>query len=63
MSSKRIALITGANRSIGFEVSQQLGAVGYTILLGRRAGVVWAATLDSSGPSGGFFQDMQPVPW
>ena len=27
------------------------------------AGVVWAATLDSSGPSGGFFQDMQPVPW
>ncbi len=27
------------------------------------AGVVWAATLDSSGPSGGFFQDTQPVPW
>ena len=27
------------------------------------AGVVWAATLDSSDPSGGFFQDMQPVPW
>ncbi|MCY4514810.1 MAG: SDR family oxidoreductase, partial [Candidatus Tectomicrobia bacterium] len=27
------------------------------------AGVVWAATLDPSGPSGGFFQDTQPVPW
>lgn len=27
------------------------------------AGIVWAATLDSSSPSGGFFQDMQPVPW
>ena len=27
------------------------------------AGVEWTATLDSSDPSGGFFQDMQPVHW
>ena len=26
-------------------------------------GVVWAATLGADGPSGGFFRDMQPLPW
>ena len=25
--------------------------------------IVWLATLDDDGPSGGFFQDRQPVPW
>ncbi len=27
------------------------------------AGVVWAATLPDSGPTGGFFRDGQPLPW
>jgi hypothetical protein len=27
------------------------------------AGVVWAATLPDSGPTGGFFRDGRPVPW
>jgi NAD(P)-dependent dehydrogenase (short-subunit alcohol dehydrogenase family) len=27
------------------------------------AGVVWAATLPSGGPSGGFFRDGKPLPW
>ncbi len=27
------------------------------------AGVVWAATLPDSGPSGGFFRDAQPLGW
>ena len=27
------------------------------------AGVVWAATLPASGPSGGFFRDGQPIAW
>jgi NAD(P)-dependent dehydrogenase (short-subunit alcohol dehydrogenase family) len=27
------------------------------------AGVVWAATLPESGPSGGFFRDRQALPW
>jgi len=27
------------------------------------AGIVWAATLEDGGPSGGFFRDGAPIPW
>jgi NAD(P)-dependent dehydrogenase (short-subunit alcohol dehydrogenase family) len=27
------------------------------------AGIVWAATLDAAGPSGGFFRDGSPIAW
>jgi NAD(P)-dependent dehydrogenase (short-subunit alcohol dehydrogenase family) len=36
MSSKKIALVTGANKGIGFETARQLAAKGVTVLLGAR---------------------------
>lgn len=36
MTEKRIALITGANKGIGFEVARQLGRLDHTVWLGAR---------------------------
>ena len=36
MNDKKTALITGANKGIGFETARQLGKQGYTVLVGAR---------------------------
>ncbi|OXM87053.1 SDR family oxidoreductase [Paenibacillus rigui] len=33
---RKVALITGGNRGLGFETARQLGSLGYTVLLGAR---------------------------
>ena len=39
-SDKRVALVTGANKGIGFEVAHQLGKIhGMTVLVGARDSV------------------------
>ena len=51
-SSNRVALITGANKGIGFEVARQIGRAGVTVLLGARdkaAGEKAVAVLTGEG--------------
>jgi len=36
MSERRIALVSGANRGLGLEISRQLVARGYTVIMGSR---------------------------
>ncbi len=37
-AEKKVALISGANKGIGFETARQLGKQGITVLLGARSG-------------------------
>jgi NAD(P)-dependent dehydrogenase (short-subunit alcohol dehydrogenase family) len=42
---KRVALITGGNRGVGFEICRQLGMAGYTVVLTARDGEKGARAL------------------
>ena len=44
-------------------VATDMGGPGGRLVPEGAAGVVWAATLPDSGPTGGFFRDGRPLPW
>ena len=44
-------------------VATDMGGPGGRPVEAGAAGVVWAATLPDSGPTGGFFRDSRPLPW
>ncbi|GAA1116850.1 SDR family oxidoreductase [Kribbella jejuensis] len=52
MNTNKIALVTGANKGIGKEIARQLGALGFTVLVGSRdaeRGAVAAKELVAEG--------------
>jgi len=44
-------------------VATDMGGPGGGPVTDGAAGILWAANLPDSGPSGGFFYDTRPVPW
>jgi NAD(P)-dependent dehydrogenase (short-subunit alcohol dehydrogenase family) len=44
-------------------VATDMGGSGGRPVADGAAGIVWAATLPDSGPTGAFFQDGKPLPW
>lgn len=59
MAKNRVALITGANKGIGYEIARQLGEKGYHVLVGARkaeAGKQAVASLQKGGASAEFVE-------
>ncbi len=44
-------------------IATDMGGPGGAPVARGAAGIVWAATLPDSGPTGGFFRDGEPLPW
>lgn len=62
-----VCLVTGGNRGVNAIcpgwVATDLGGPGGRPVPDGAAGIVWAALLPDSGPTGGFFRDGRPLPW
>ncbi|MBO0878017.1 MAG: SDR family NAD(P)-dependent oxidoreductase, partial [Pseudonocardia sp.] len=44
-------------------VATDMGGPGGRPVAEGAAGIVWAATLPDTGPTGGIFRDARPIPW
>ena len=53
---KKIALVTGANKGIGYETARQLIDLGYTVLVGARDAARGQAAAESLGPDAHFVE-------
>jgi NAD(P)-dependent dehydrogenase (short-subunit alcohol dehydrogenase family) len=70
-ATRRIALITGANKGIGLETARQPGKTGIVVLLDARnlalgekaAETIRLALLPDDGPTGGYFETAGANPW
>jgi NAD(P)-dependent dehydrogenase (short-subunit alcohol dehydrogenase family) len=61
MQDKRIALVTGANQGVGFQVAKELVANGLTVLVGSRNVERGQAAAEEIGPGAMAVQlDVEP---
>ena len=52
MRNQRVALVTGANKGIGFEVSRELARMGFRVFLGARNAKAGRAAAEKLGKEG-----------
>src|SRR5437773_12211341 len=54
--SEKVALVTGANKGIGFDVARQLAAKGFRVFLGARKEKAGRAAAQKIGPAATFLK-------